>query len=56
MQVYGNDIYNNYNTKAITDIWNSSKRPNEKAITDYVKKILQQILMSHSLKVSSTNY
>ena len=31
-----NDIYNSYIIKAITDTAINSKRPNEKAITDYV--------------------
>ena len=33
-----NDIYSSYITKEITDIRSNSKRPNEKAITDYVIK------------------
>ena len=33
-----NDTCNNCITKAITDIWNNSKHPYEKAITDYVIK------------------
>ena len=33
-----NDIYNSYIIKAITDIRSNSKRPDEKAIADYVIK------------------
>ena len=34
----GNEIYNSYITKEITDIRNNSKRPDEKTITDYINK------------------
>ena len=34
-----NDIYNSYVTRAMTDIRSNSKRPDEKAITNYVIKI-----------------
>ena len=33
-----NDTYSSYITKTITDVKNNSKRPDEKAISDYVNK------------------
>ena len=46
-----NDIYNSYITKAITDIRNNSKRPDEKAITDYVNKDFATNINESLLKV-----
>ena len=53
------DIYNSYITKAITDIRTRSKRPEEKAITDYVIKIfatnIDESFIGHIKKLLDQN-
>ena len=53
------DIYNSYITKAIIDIRTRSKRPEEKAITDYVIKIfatnIDESFIGHIKKLLDQN-
>ena len=53
------DINNSYITKAITDIRTRSKRPEEKAITDYVIKIfatnIDESFIGHIKKLLDQN-